>query len=194
MNCTNYKFSGFLFKACQILVKIIMNRNINKEGGFTLIELMIVVAVVVILASAAMPASRTWTTRNRSRKEVVNLFVKMKEIRVRAVTENTPFVVWFDVTNNQYRIFRNDDGDGAYTFSAANDTDILGGLQTVSSLNMESAAINQPGGLNWSSAVFMPDGSMLNGLGGAVSFTSTGSTNYSINLAGPTGNISIVSQ
>jgi len=170
-----------------------MNRNITKESGFTLIELMIVVAVMLILASAAVPASRTWTTNNRSRREVVRLFSRIKEIRVLAVTENVPFVVWFDVTNNQYRIFRNDDADVGYTFSAQNDTDILGGLETVTSVNMESATVSLAGGGNWSSAVFMPDGSMLNGMGGAVNFTSTGGTNYSVNLGGPTGNVSITS-
>lgn len=39
--------------------------NIRRQGGFTLIELMIVVAIVAILAAIAIPAYQDYTVRSR---------------------------------------------------------------------------------------------------------------------------------
>ncbi|MDO6764537.1 prepilin-type N-terminal cleavage/methylation domain-containing protein [Agarivorans sp. 1_MG-2023] len=43
----------------------------NKQSGFTLIELMIVVAIIAILAAVALPAYQTYTSKSRFSETVL---------------------------------------------------------------------------------------------------------------------------
>ena len=65
-------------------------RTINKQGGFTLIELMIVIAIIAILAAIAIPAYQDYTIRTQA-SEGANLVAAAKLAVAQTVDETGAF-------------------------------------------------------------------------------------------------------
>jgi type IV fimbrial biogenesis protein FimT len=60
-----------------------------KQLGFTLVEVMIVVSILVILAAAAMPSYREWIENSKIRSGATSILNGIQKARTSAVLNNT---------------------------------------------------------------------------------------------------------
>jgi len=136
----------------------------RNESGLTLFELMVVVGIMAILASVAVPGFLGWLPKYRMRSAADEVLSTLQNAKLRAVRENGIVSVTFDVVNDRYIAFL-DNGAGA---NAGNETQEAGEV-TVKSGQM-------PAGIRLQSATFVP-GPMP-----VVQFTSRGFPTRSGNI------------
>jgi type IV pilus assembly protein PilA len=107
--------------------------NVKKQGGFTLIELMIVVAIIGILAAIALPAYQSYTEKARF-TEVVNATSAAKTAVEICVQMGTPIAnctggnngVPADVTVDATTVGVVTSAGGVITATKATDSNITG--------------------------------------------------------------------
>ena len=90
-------------------------KKIEKESGFSLIELLVGVAVVAILSAIAIPAYNDFVATSRVRDAATELMQEMKLARIMAIRTSTPYVIAFDIDDNSYTIGADPGNTGAPT-------------------------------------------------------------------------------
>jgi len=68
----------------------------QKQAGFTLMEVMIAVAIIGILATVAVPNFVGWTPRYKLKSAVMELTSSLQYARMRAIKEDQNCTVTFD--------------------------------------------------------------------------------------------------
>jgi type IV fimbrial biogenesis protein FimT len=68
-------------------------KKVRSQKGFTLVELMIVVAVMAIMAAFAFPAYEDWMERNRLNGAARQVMSDLMEARMKAASQNNRFRV-----------------------------------------------------------------------------------------------------
>lgn len=82
----------------------------RKESGFTLGELMTVIAIIGIMAAIAIPNFMSMLPRNRLNSAVRGLYGDLQAAKLRAIRERLRCDVTFDEMGNTYTIFLQDGG------------------------------------------------------------------------------------
>ena len=86
----------------------------NKQSGFTLIEMMIVIAILGIFAGIAIPNYLSYMPKHRLNGAARQVMGDLMLARMQAVSQNNEFMVFFDlsINNHEYTILDDDNNDG----------------------------------------------------------------------------------
>lgn len=102
----------------------------NKQKGFTLIEIMVAVAIVAILTAVAVPNVRSWMANYRLKADARGLYADMHQARLEAVNRKanviftfTPAVAPCTLNGGGSYLFFADDGAGANAGNNVQDAD-----------------------------------------------------------------------
>jgi len=84
-----------------------MKRGVD---GVTLIEVAIVMAIVAIIGMSLSPAIGEWLDNYRIRQAARDIVSTLNVAKVKAISRRLEYRVYFDVANNQYRLWMNNGG------------------------------------------------------------------------------------
>ena len=77
----------------------------NNNKGFTIVELVVVLAILSIIMAISIPNFSAWLPRNRIKTSARHIYNDMNLAKSRAVKDNTVAVIIFNIPNDTYTIF-----------------------------------------------------------------------------------------
>jgi type IV fimbrial biogenesis protein FimT len=85
----------------------------RNSSGFTLIEVIIAIAVFAILATVAIPNYIGWLPKRHLRSSIIDVQSAINLARFTAIRENTDVVLTFDTAAESYLAYIDTDEDGS---------------------------------------------------------------------------------
>jgi len=100
--------NGEEFLAQMIMTKDGVHRRGRQPGGFTTLEVVIVIAIIMALAAVAVPNLSDWASNQRLKSATRDLFTHLQYARLEAVKRSTTIAVNFNyggVGDDNYTVF-----------------------------------------------------------------------------------------
>ena len=79
----------------------------RKNSGFTLMELVVVIAIIGVLSAIAVPQYINWLPRYRAKKAAMELSGQLHNVKMRAIKQNRSIGVYFHPASNRYYFLQN---------------------------------------------------------------------------------------
>jgi len=76
----------------------------RKNSGFTLVELMVTIAIIAIVSAITIPGYMSWLPNYRLRSAVLDLEGNIQWTRLQAIKHNQEWAIIFDEVNDIYYI------------------------------------------------------------------------------------------
>lgn len=83
------------------------------KKGFTLVEILVVVAIMAVLAAVAVPGFNTWILSMHSKEAAFGIASQLKLARQTAITNNRESRTEIDVAGKRYRLTRGNLNSGS---------------------------------------------------------------------------------
>lgn len=85
----------------------------GRSGGFTLVELIMVLAISAAMAAVALPSFFRWYTNLNYKQTTWDIVSQLRYSREKAVSDNLEARVEFDVDGRRYRIMQGNSPSGS---------------------------------------------------------------------------------
>ncbi len=85
----------------------------RKNSGFTLLELIIAIVILVILAAVSVPIFLSWLPEYRLRSAADDLYAHLQQAKIQAIKNNNNWAMQFVESSNSYTIYSDYVSSGA---------------------------------------------------------------------------------
>jgi type IV fimbrial biogenesis protein FimT len=159
-----------------------MERNSNKQSGFTLLELVVVVAIIALVSIIALPQLNTTRENYQLKSAAVDMLSYFQKAKMEAVKRGTNVVLSFSPgVNGSYEIFVDNGAGGGTADNWTRD----GGEESIRQIRI-GEGITMPAGditFTGNTAGFNSRGMPIGNRIGTVNLVNNNSNSYSIVLS-----------
>ena len=89
-------------------------RTTKTTSGFTLVELVVVVAITIILLGVTIPAVKSWVPDHQLKSAAMDVFTSLQRAKSEAIRANVNYAIVFDPANGTYKLQSNPGADGIF--------------------------------------------------------------------------------